>query len=227
MLEFVACHASTQRCEESVRVWRWPEVCLGRCTSSSVGSNGCTSERPPYQCSLACLTRFSSPANLRSRPCLLAMYHMTQANNRSRRLELKRHGGVSFPRAWLLKHKIMQVRGCASKPADRPPRDPRPGRQCRSRFVRTCMATQSGQSVLMCLSRWPFTRDSIQALTAKLLVAPAALDPRPRLLHRRAWHWRPSRAPRHWRRGQRQSPALIAANTVLDNIKCGGRERFR
>ena len=37
------------------------------------------------------------------------MHLMTQAKNNVSALELKRHLGVSYPTAWLLKHKIMQV----------------------------------------------------------------------------------------------------------------------
>ncbi len=39
----------------------------------------------------------------------LARHLMTQAKNNVSALELKRHLGVSYPTAWLLKQKIMQV----------------------------------------------------------------------------------------------------------------------
>ena len=48
-----------------------------------------------------------------SKPALpkwfLAMHLMTQAKNNVSALELKRHLGVSYPTAWLLKHKIMET----------------------------------------------------------------------------------------------------------------------
>ncbi len=37
------------------------------------------------------------------------MHLMTQAKNNVSALELKRHLGVSYPTAWLLKHKLMQL----------------------------------------------------------------------------------------------------------------------
>ena len=37
------------------------------------------------------------------------MHLMTQAKNNVSALELKRHLGVSYPTAWMLKHKIMEV----------------------------------------------------------------------------------------------------------------------
>ncbi len=39
----------------------------------------------------------------------LAMHLLTQSKNNVSALELKRHLGVSYPTAWLLKHKLMQV----------------------------------------------------------------------------------------------------------------------
>ena len=37
------------------------------------------------------------------------MHLITQAKNSVSSLELKRHLGVSYPTAWLMKHKIMEV----------------------------------------------------------------------------------------------------------------------
>ena len=38
-----------------------------------------------------------------------AMHFLTQAKNNVSALELKRHLGVSYPTAWLVKHKLMEV----------------------------------------------------------------------------------------------------------------------
>lgn len=37
------------------------------------------------------------------------MHLLTQAKNNVSALELKRHLGVSYPTAWLLKHKLLEV----------------------------------------------------------------------------------------------------------------------
>ena len=39
----------------------------------------------------------------------LAMHLLTQSKNNVSALELKRHLGVSYPTAWAIKHKLMQV----------------------------------------------------------------------------------------------------------------------
>ena len=46
-----------------------------------------------------------------------AMYFLTQTKNNVSALELKRLLGVSYPTAWLIKHKLMQV--MAEQEADR------------------------------------------------------------------------------------------------------------
>ena len=61
-----------------------------------------------YQCSLVSGTVFES-SKLALPKWFLAMHLMTQAKNNVSALELKRHLDVSYPTAWLLKQKIMQV----------------------------------------------------------------------------------------------------------------------
>ena len=61
-----------------------------------------------YQCSLVSATAIET-GKLALPTWFLAMHLMTQAKNNVSALELKRHLGVSYPSAWLLKHKIMQV----------------------------------------------------------------------------------------------------------------------
>jgi transposase-like protein len=115
MPEFFDRFGSVQQCEERFRVWRWPSgfVCP-RCEQTWHSKFWrhdrlcfqCGSCR--YQCSLVSGTIFES-SNLPLPRWFLAMHLMTQAKNNVSALELKRHLGVSYPTAWLLKHKIMQV----------------------------------------------------------------------------------------------------------------------
>ena len=115
MPEFFERFGSVQQCEERVRAWCWPNgfVCP-RCEQTWHSEFRrhdrlyfqCSSCR--YQCSLVSGTIFES-SKLPLPRWFLAMHLMTQAKNNVSALELKRHLGVSYPTAWLLKHKIMQV----------------------------------------------------------------------------------------------------------------------
>jgi hypothetical protein len=118
------------------------------------------------------------------------MHLMTQAKNNVSALELKRHLGVSYPTAWLIKHKIMQVmtlREDSRQLTGRVEIDDsylggevhggKAGRGSPNKvaFVAAVQTTESGQPVLMCLSQRPFTKESIQAFAEKSLAAPATL----------------------------------------------------
>ena len=113
MPEFFDRYGSPEQCESLVRAWRWPEGfacprCEGGWHSEFRRQDRlyfqCSSCR--YQCSLVSGTVFES-SKLPLPIWFLAMHLMTQAKNNVSALELKRHLGVSYPTAWLLKHKIM------------------------------------------------------------------------------------------------------------------------
>ena len=142
-----------------------------------------------YQCSLVSGTVFES-SKLPLPTWFLAMHLMTQAKNNVSALELKRHLGVSYPTAWLLKHKIMQVmveREQGRQLTGRVEIDDaylggevhggKAGRGSPNKvpFVAAVQTTESGQAVLMCLSQRPFTKESIRAFANSSLAAPATL----------------------------------------------------
>jgi hypothetical protein len=118
------------------------------------------------------------------------MHLMTQAKNNVSALELKRHLGVSYPTAWLLKHKIMQVMLSREQWRQLTGRveidDAYLGGQVQGGtagrgspnkvpFVAAVQTTESGQPIVMCLSQRPFTKESIQAFAEQSLAAPATL----------------------------------------------------
>lgn len=196
MLEFVDLYGSQQQCEELVRAWRWPKgfVCP-RCQGTWHSEfrrqdrlyfqcSGCR-----YQCSLVAGTIFES-SKVPLTGWFLAMHLMTQAKNNVSALELKRHLDVSYPAAWLLKHKIMQV--MTAREADRQltgrveiddsylggeVQGCKAGRGSPNKvpFVAAVQTTESGQAIFLCLSQRPFTKDSIQAFAEQSLAAPATL----------------------------------------------------
>ena len=115
ILEFIELYGSHERCEEAIRSWRWPEGficprCQGRPHSEFRRQERlyfqCSACR--YQCSVLSGTIFES-SKLALPQWFLAMHLMTQAKNNISALELKRHLDVSYPTAWLVKHKLMEV----------------------------------------------------------------------------------------------------------------------
>jgi transposase-like protein len=196
MPEFFDRYGSPAQCEALVRAWRWPEGfacprCQGDWHSEFRRQDRlyfqCSACR--YQCSLLSGTVFES-SKLALPMWFLAMHLMTQAKTGVSALELKRHLGVSYPTAWLLKHKIMQVMADRERWRQLTGRveiddayvggevqGGKAGRGSPNKipFVAAMQTTESGQPVLMCLSQRPFTKESIQAFAAQSLAAPATL----------------------------------------------------
>ena len=196
MPEFFDRYGSPEQCEALVRAWRWPQGfacprCKGGWHSEFRRQDRlyfqCSACR--YQCSLVSGTVFES-SKLPLSTWFLAMHLMTQAKNNVSALELKRHLGVSYPTAWLIKHKLMEVmflREEARQLTGRIEADDaylggqrvggKPGRGSENKvaFVAAVQTTESGQAVVMCLSRRPFTKQSIEDFAAKSVVAPATL----------------------------------------------------
>jgi transposase-like protein len=196
MLEFFDNYGSREQCEDLVRAWRWPQgfVCP-RCSQSwhsEFRRSGrlyfqCSSCR--YQCSLVSGTIFES-SKLELPKWFLAMHLMTQAKNCVSALELMRHLGVSYPTAWLLKHKLMEVMHVREQGRQLTGRveidDAYLGGECQGgtpgrgspnkvAFVAAVQTTESGHAVLVCLSKRPFTKESIGSFAQQSLAAPATL----------------------------------------------------
>jgi transposase-like protein len=196
MPEFFDLYGSQDRCEEALRLWRWPEgfIC-SRCQGSwhsefrrqSRLYFQCSACR--YQCSLLSGTVFES-SKLALAKWFVAMHLITQAKNNVSALELKRHLGVSYPTAWLVKHKLMEVMFLREQgrqltgriEADdaylggqRPGGKPGRGSENKVAFVAAVQTTESGQPIFLCLSRRPFTKESIDDFAAQSLAAPATL----------------------------------------------------
>lgn len=196
MPEFFDTYGNLEQCEQLVRAWRWPNgfVCP-RCDEldfSEFRRGGrlyfqCCACR--YQCSLTAGTIFESSKQPLPR-WLLAMHLITQSKNNVSALELKRHLGVSYPTAWLMKHKIMEVmrqREAWRQLSGRVEIDDaylggerlggKPGRGSENKvpFVAAVQTTESGRPHLICLSQRPFTKDSILEFASRSLIAPATL----------------------------------------------------
>jgi len=115
MVEFMRRYGTQEKCHAAVVAQRWPD---GFVCPECGESRHCTFERKGlmyWQCSacreqtaVLCGTVFES-TKLPLSTWFLAMHLLTQAKNNVSALELKRHLGVRYKSAWLLKHKLMQV----------------------------------------------------------------------------------------------------------------------
>jgi transposase-like protein len=242
MLEFVDLYGSQDRCEAAIRAWRWPDgfICSG-CPGSG-HSEFRRRGRLYFQC-MACRHQYSlisgtvfESSKLPLPKWFLAMHLITQAKNNVSALELKRHLGVSYPTAWLIKHKLMQVmflREESRQLTGRIEADDaylggqrvggKPGRGSENKvaFVAAVQTTESGQAVLMCLSKREFTKESLEEFAAKSVVAPATMVTDglgcfkalrgAGVLHERHITGGGATSAKH--------PSFLAVNTVLGNLK--------
>ena len=253
MPEFFGRYATGQQCEELVRAWRWPDgFCCPRCQGSWHSEfrrqdrlyfqcSGCR-----YQCSLVSGTVFeSSKVPLPS--WFLAMHLMTQAKNNVSALELKQHLGVSYPTAWLLKHKIMQVMTLREQDRQLTGRveiddaylggevqGGKVGRGSPNKipFVAAVQTTESGQPALICLSQRPFTKASIQAFAEQSLAAPASTRRSSRSRIARSWGGASGTMPPAWSIAPCMASASVAkrastSGAARPDIRSAGARRDR
>lgn len=115
MSEFFERYGTEVQCESALTNARWPQgfVCPHCSASSAVSFR--LHGKPGWQCracgkqtTLSAGTIFHS-SKLPLRVWFQAMFVLTQAKNNVAALELKRILGVSYPTAWLVKHKLMEV----------------------------------------------------------------------------------------------------------------------
>jgi transposase-like protein len=110
---FLRQFGTEEHCAEALFLWRWPRGFA--CPICGHTEHCVLRSRQLYQCnhchhqtSLTADTIFAHTKLLLT-TWFQAMYFLTQQKNGVSALELKRHLGVSYPTAWSLKHKIMQV----------------------------------------------------------------------------------------------------------------------
>jgi transposase-like protein len=110
---FQQLYGDESRCRAALEAWRWPSgfVCpqCGYDRSCQVrGGSLFQCHRCHAQTSLTAGTLFSN-TKLPLTTWFLAIYLLTQNKNGMSALSLKRHLGVSYNTAWLIKHKLMQA----------------------------------------------------------------------------------------------------------------------
>ncbi len=115
----------------------------------------------------------------------LAMHLLTQAKNNVSALELKRHLGVCYKTAWLVKHKILEV--MTEREAGRVlegrveiddaylggEKEGTPGRGSENKisFVAAVQTREDGHPLFICLKRLAFAKEAIDAWANQSLAA--------------------------------------------------------
>ena len=142
MAEFMERYGTEEQCHAAVVAMRWP---TGFVCPECGGTRHCTFERKGlryWQCT-SCRKQTTAlsgtifeATKLPLTTWFLAMHLLTQAKNNVSALELKRHLGVRYKTAWLLKHKLMQVTPCRPQAPARRRGSPH-GPCCASRSIRS------------------------------------------------------------------------------------------
>jgi transposase-like protein len=195
MHQFMALYGTQDKCEAAVINWRWPQgyVCpsCGQVDASfssfrrgSLLYRQCSACH--FQCSVIAGTIFEA-TKLPLTVWFLAMHLLTQAKTNMSMLELSRHLGVSYPSAWLMKHKLMEVmrlREDTRQLSGRVELDDgylggqrsggKVGRGSENKvpFVTAVQTTESGEAKFVCLAQVAFTKEAVAAFVDKRLVRP-------------------------------------------------------
>lgn len=193
MHDFMDLYGTPQQCEQALVSWRWPEGY--RCPSCGSASHTtfrrrsllymqCTACR--FQCSPIAGTIFEA-TKLPLTKWFLAMHLLTQAKTNMSMLELSRHVGVSYPTAWLMKHKLMEVMRLRERSrrltgrveiddaylgGERSGGKPGRGSENKVPFVAAVQTTESGEAKFVCLAQLPFTNEALQRFADRSLVRP-------------------------------------------------------
>ena len=218
MAEFLEHYGTEKQCRTALVAARWPQGfrcpdCTHERHSTFVrqGRQYWQCQRCRHQTTVTAGTVFEATKLPLSRR-FLAMHLMTQAKNNVSALELKRHLGLRYKSAWLMKHKLLQV--MVEREARRVlegrveiddaylggERPGKPGRSSENKipFVVAVQTTDDGQPVVARMNRIAFTKDAIQAWAHTALAASAHVISE--LRHARIRGRRQHRSRRRWRR---------------------------
>ena len=243
MVEFMSQYGTDEQCEAALIASRWPHGFVCPECACSVHSAFARDGRPYWQCS-ACRHQCSATSGtifesskLGLSLWFLAMHLLTQAKNNVSALELKRHLGVCYKTAWLLKHKLMEVMRLredgrqltgrveiddAYLGGERSGGKVGRGSENKVSFVAAVQTTETGKAVLTCLSLQPFTSEAMLAFAARSLQRPLTV-----VSDGLACFIATERAGVHERvvtgggKAAAKLPQFRAVNTVLSNLKTG------
>jgi len=193
MAEFLDQYGTQEKCHAALVASRWPQGFRCPCCGDDRHTTFIRQNRQYWQCfrcryqtTVTAGTIFEA-TKLPLTRWFLAMHLITQAKNNVSALELKRHLGVRYKTAWLMKHKLLQV---MAEREDRRVLDGRveiddaylggekPGKAGRGSenkipFIVAVQTTDDGQPLLACMSRISFTKEAMETWANKSLAASA------------------------------------------------------
>lgn len=193
MAEFLDKYGTEEKCHAALVASRWPEGFRCPACRDERHSTFIRQGRQHWQCH-RCRTQTTVTAGtifqatkLPLTRWFLAMHLMTQAKNNVSALELKRHLGVRYKAAWLMKHKLLQV---MAEREDRRVLDGRieiddaylggekpgkPGRGSKNKipFVAAVQTTEDGKPICVRLDQIAFTKEALEAWANKALATSA------------------------------------------------------
>ena len=191
---FMDQYGTEEQCHAALVASRWA---TGFICPSCECSRHCTFVRKGlqyWQCSacreqttVTCGTIFEA-TKLPLTRWFLAMHLLTQAKNNVSALELKRHLGVRYKTAWLMKHKLLQVM-CEREESrqldgrveiddaylggESPGGKRGRGSENKVPFIAAVQTTDAGHPVLMCLKKLEFTKEAVAKWARHSLCASA------------------------------------------------------
>jgi ribosomal protein L37AE/L43A len=194
MTEFLDRYGSEDRCEAALVAARWPQGFGCPACGSGVHSVFVRSRRRywqcgacRHQCSLISGTIFEA-SKLPLRRWFLAMHLLTQSKNNVSALELKRHLGVCYKSAWLMKHKLMEVMrqredsrvldgrveiDDAYLGGERSGGRRGRGSENKVAFIAAVQTTAEGRPLYACFAKQPLTTEAVAMWAAKSLATSA------------------------------------------------------
>jgi ribosomal protein L37AE/L43A len=194
MAEFLQRYGSEERCAAALFAARWPRgwrcpvcACPEHTTFERDGRRYWQCRAHRHQSTLISGTVFEA-TKLPLTCWFVAMHLLTQAKNNVSALELKRHLGVCYKTAWLMKHKLMEVMrqredsrvldgrveiDDAYLGGERSGGKRGRGSENKVPFIAAVQTTPEGRPLYACFAQQPFTSEAVSIWAAKSLATSA------------------------------------------------------
>lgn len=194
MTEFLDRYGTEDKCEAALVAARWPQgfACPdcgsgGHTVFLRTGRRYWQCAACRHQCSVISGTVFEA-TKLPLTRWFVAMHLLTQAKNNVSALELKRHLGVCYKTAWLMKHKLMEVMrqredsrvldgrveiDDAYLGGERSGGKSGRGSENKVPFIAAVQTTPEGRPLYACFAKQPFTSEAVAMWAAKSLATSA------------------------------------------------------